>query len=597
MKKYILPVLTFVIVSFQSLAQNLNPTVEITNTYKATLMDIDKPKIDMAVPDSVLKFDLDFKYSIFDRPYKGAYLFSPYIMDMKPNPDAYRAKNLYIRAGAGYPFKPDLDFVFSPRFKSRFKMNIYGFHKSYIGNFTNISVAHEKSAGGPIALVSKNMKFFGPFEYGSAIHKGYDIFTRAGANGGYDWEKAGFTFDMGYYGIHTKDTLAGTALNMFVGKIGLYSKNNGENYFYYDARAGIRRGADYLDISGLGGQKLMINEFELEGTFGPVIGGSNKILVDAHILGVIYGSLINSHSGILAVTPHYVYEKDRWRMSLGVKFSTRQRSDAVFEGFSLNENPSQIFYPDVRIGYEVIRNHLNFFLKATGGNNMNSYISQKSDNHFFNPYFGRRVSRLSDNTVERLNASLGVEGNISENFKYNASAGVAIYNKGRLDAMYYKKLDSGIPIGNLAGVAFSDFNMVYASLNAVWDRDPVMIDGSFMFRSTDIYSNKVLGFEPARFSGNIRARYNWNNRVFVGVCTGFATERRGFAAPASGLAGNMVEVSIPEFYDLGITAEYKLSKKFSVWVTGGNLLNATIQRSPLYVDSGISLTAGICLNL
>ena len=284
-------------------------------------------------------------------------------------------------------------------------------------------------------------------------------------------------------------------------------------------------------------------------------------------------------------------------MSLGVKFSTRQRSDAVFEGFSLNENPSQIFYPDVRIGYEVIRNHLNFFLKATGGNNMNSYISQKSDNHFFNPYFGRRVSRLSDNTVERLNASLGVEGNISENFKYNASAGVAIYNKGRLDAMYYKKLDSGIPIGNLAGVAFSDFNMVYASLNAVWDRDPVMIDGSFMFRSTDIYSNKVLGFEPARFSGNIRARYNWNNRVFVGVCTGFATERRGFAAPASGLAGNMVEVSIPEFYDLGITAEYKFSKKFSVWVTGGNLLNATIQRSPLYVDSGISLTAGICLNL
>lgn len=588
--------MTFAIASSAAIAQNLNPTVEITNTYKARLLDIDKPQIEMAVPDTVLRFDLDFDYSIFDRPYKGAYAFSPYIMDMKPNPDALKGRSLYLRAGAGYPLRPSLDLIYSPKFKKSFRMNIYALHNSYIGNYANISVAHKKSPDGPLALLSNNQKSAGSIEY-YPYHKGYDMLTRAGVNGGYDWDKAGLTFDVGYYGIHTKDTLAATALNLFAGEVGFHSKNYSDNYFYYNAKAGIRTGSEHLDMAVTGPGKLSLTEFELNGTFGPVIGGSNRILVDAHILGILYGSLFSSHAGILSVTPHYLYEKDRWRLSLGVKFSTRQRSDEVFEGFSLNENPSQVFYPDVRMGYEAVRNRLNLYFKLTGGNDANSYLSQKALNHFFNPYSGRRLARLAENSVERFNASVGAEGNISDRFRYNLTAGFAMHSKGRIETVYYNNLDSGMPHGNMPGVAFNDFNLFYTTVSAVWDSDPIMIDGSFRFRDTDIFRNRIAGFEPARFSGSIRVRYNWSNRIFAGIHTDFAGSRRGCIYPAAGVTGEPFETLMPGFADLGLSAEYKLSRKFSVWVAGGNLLNMTIQRSPLYVDSGINFTAGICLNL
>lgn len=596
MKRYILPILFAAIPALQAGAQSLNPTVEITNTYKAALPGIEKPKIDMAVPDSLLKFDLDFDYSIFDRPYKGAYSFSPYIMDMKPKPDAYKAKKFYLRAGAGYSLHPVFDLVYSPEFKKPFNLNIYGFHKSYIGSYRNISAARKGSDDGPIRLVSDKEESFGGMEYGST-HNGYGMLTKTGISGGREWDKAGLSFDLGYYGIHSKDTLARTSLNMFSGKVSMHSKSKSDNYFYYDACAGIRSGSENLDIVGTGAQKLLLNEFEFDGTFGPVIGGSSKILVDAYILGLMYNSLFDSRVGIVAITPHYRYDSDRWRMSLGVKLSTRSRTDDIFEGFRLNDNKSQLVYPDARIGYEAVRNRLNLYAVVTGGDNANSYISQKRMNCFLNPYFGRKIGPFADNSVERINFRVGAEGNIAEKFRFNVNTGYAGYDNGRIEAVLYSGLESGVPRGNSAAVLFKDFKLAYAELQAVWDSDPLVVDCSLTYRNSDIFSNKLVGFEPARFSGNISGRYNWNNRIFAGVCIDFASMRRGYIGPAFEVSGDAVEASVPGFADLGLSAEYKFNKKFSVWLAGGNLLNMTIQRIPLYPDSGISLNAGICLNL
>ena len=47
-------------------AQNLNPTVEVTNQFEGKVMEVAKPVIDMAVPDSLLRFDLEFDYSVFE---------------------------------------------------------------------------------------------------------------------------------------------------------------------------------------------------------------------------------------------------------------------------------------------------------------------------------------------------------------------------------------------------------------------------------------------------------------------------------------------------------------------------------------------------
>ena len=49
--------------------------------------------------------------------------------------------------------------------------------------------------------------------------------------------------------------------------------------------------------------------------------------------------------------------------------------------------------------------------------------------------------------------------------------------------------------------------------------------------------------------------------------------------------------------NLGVYAEFAFTRKLSFWLRGDNLLNADIQRVPLYTEGGIGATVGICLNL
>ena len=190
-RMFIMPLSSFVCAA--AAAQNLDPTVVVSRDYEGKLMEVHKPKIEMAVPDSVLRFDLEFDYSVSDSPYKGAYDFTPYVLDMKPSPTYRHNSRLYLNAGAGYQFHPELDLVWSPALKSEaFKMNVFAHHRSYIGKWWNIAAA-DTDAGIVFDRVGKD-----------ALERdwsGEDLVSNAGFNGKYDWEDGALRFDAGYYGL------------------------------------------------------------------------------------------------------------------------------------------------------------------------------------------------------------------------------------------------------------------------------------------------------------------------------------------------------------------------------------------------------------
>ena len=159
-------------------AQNLDPTVEVTRAYVAGKVEVDKPAIRMAVPDTVLKFDMDFDYSVNLSPFRGSYKFTPYAVDVRPEPSRDYGKTFFLRAGAGYPLHPVADLVFTPRFgKAPFTMSVYGTHRSYFGNYRACSLA--------------------PFVEGTQTdsYKGYCSLTNAGINGRADWRTGYVSFD------------------------------------------------------------------------------------------------------------------------------------------------------------------------------------------------------------------------------------------------------------------------------------------------------------------------------------------------------------------------------------------------------------------
>ena len=52
-------------------AQDLDPTVEVSREYEGKLVEVHKPVLNMAVPDSLTHFALDFDYSVFANPYQS----------------------------------------------------------------------------------------------------------------------------------------------------------------------------------------------------------------------------------------------------------------------------------------------------------------------------------------------------------------------------------------------------------------------------------------------------------------------------------------------------------------------------------------------
>ena len=88
MKRYVIAASACLCVfALSASAQNYNPTVVVTNKYKAATETAQKGEIEMAVPDSLRHFNMTFDYSVFDKPYKGAYEFRPYSVEMKPSFD------------------------------------------------------------------------------------------------------------------------------------------------------------------------------------------------------------------------------------------------------------------------------------------------------------------------------------------------------------------------------------------------------------------------------------------------------------------------------------------------------------------------------
>ena len=577
--------------------QNLDPTVEVSRTFKATLMEIHKPVLEMEVPDSVTHFDLDFDYSVFESPYKGTYEFKPYVLNMKPQPDAWSGRKLFLRAGAGYPLHPVFDFVWSPDLQGKFRMSVYAMHRSYVGGYRNIVYMVESDR--PTGIL--NSRNTSATEGGNRIAwNGYDLLTRAGINGRTDWEKGIFSFDVGYYGLATKDSLLRRGYDALDANLRVRSVSDRERYFMYDIAFDYRYGEDKLNykLPVLGKQYLVEHNIGFDASLGPVLSRSHKVLIDIDADIAAYDAIYGYSSGRFAVTPRYVLEKGRWNLSAGVCFSL------LFNGgdtplISLRQEfaKGQYIYPDVKAGFELVKDHMDIYASVGGGDRTGKYSDLISGSHFIHPVYSGSLPLL-DNTVERISASIGLEGNIASRFNYDLKAGYRNYSNAPVFAVV-----SSIPdmSGDYAAtLGYTGYNMFYLSLDCGWRSEDVSANANFRYTNSDINGTRTVGagynpawgdgaqmafLAPSVFSGNVDVTYNWHKRVYAGVDCDFSLER------------NSSLCSLPGYADLGVYLEFKPTRLFSIWLRGGNLLDMTVQRTPLYAESGINFTAGICLNL
>ena len=524
-------ILAAAMVSAVAAAQNLDPTVEVSRAYEGNLVEVHKPTLEMSVPDSVQRFRLDFDYSVFDSPYKGS-----------------------------YEFNPVADIIWSPALKKGFKMNLYASHRSYIGDYRTI-----EQSGTNGELVRSDV---------AEPWKGADSRTDAGICGTYDWRKGAFSYDLAYLGIHSKDYIMKTrAFNGVNASMNVVSK--AARTFVYDVDLDYRFAAD----KGL----LNENYIALAADLGPQFKLAHRILFDIGAEMALYSTVQDWSSARMHFTPHYVYKKGRWHIDAGVRVDFLVATDNDAAPRSVERQ--QIVYPDVHVEFTAIRNAMNIYAEATGGNRINTYGDVVRRNHFADTAFfdGTRL----DATVERVNAALGLKGRIGTRFSYNIKGGYAGYANAMFDALYQT------PGANpTAGIGYSHCSKAYASLEWILDTERFRFDGTAGFAHYWGFEDIPGLFKPSSVTGDVSIEYNIRKRIFFGVDCEYASARKTVMPVADSL-----DFVIPGYADLGVNFEWVTSRKLSLWARGGNLLNMTIQRTPLYAQGGISFTVGICLNL
>ena len=518
-------------------AQNLDPTVVVTNTYAQQAGVVEKPSQLMEMPDSVLRFNLDFDYSALSVPYRGAYEFKPYLVELRPTNRPSGESLLYVSGGAGYTVHPELDVIWNPVQKDFFKLNVYGSHRSYLGQYRNIGLQG------------------GWFSHDGSYWGGANLRTVAGLNALYTWTGGRLEGDLRYRNIFASRPAAGANIRDSYNAVdfGLRLESEPDASLYYI----VRNRSTVMQAPQ--GKEAHVNTQAGIGTrFGE------------HYLRLgVMADIISTEpagAGNIAITPRYIFENGDFTFDLGAKVSFIFRSDNSF--YALPGAPGGYnfpLFPEARVTYCLVPDSIALYAAATGGYVMNTIESLSDENPFLASFAG-----TFDASIERVNACIGARGNISERFHYDLSAGYAL----RANALLWGFTDAQLPAFDYVG----KYHMFYARLESGWKGDRIDADVNVLFRKTSLNEQRL--FAPAMFEGNAKLVYNWGGRIRAGVTFEGMTERTAALG------------SLPGYADLGLLGDIQMTRNLGFWLKLGNLLDQTVQRVPFYAEKGIYFTVG-----
>ncbi|NLZ19999.1 MAG: hypothetical protein GXY24_07025 [Bacteroidales bacterium] len=523
-------------------AQNINQTVEVTNDYRTRFEDFQKQAPGMSVPDSLFRFDYDFDYSVFETPYRGSYEFSPYRIEVTPEARQRDGSRLYLRAGAGYAFHPQLEFAAQLLDEEDFKIGIVADMQGYAGNY------RLRNGGGVKA-------------------PGYDLSSSLALNGQYLRPKARLSYHFGYEGIHSGERVADPAFvagfnsGLVMGRIQSREAETGP--FFYDVELRYRYSGDSFpkswDPSHVGASNI-----HAAASFGPVLQEKYKILfdltADIDMLrkdGVAFGGSVAA--GVMTVKPHLDFRFGK------IDFDAGLRMGATVTG----EDRRFVLAPDVTARLALADYDMELYAGVSGGPVLQGHDDLKRLQHFF-PLTAGNTAVVSR---EKLRIRAGAVGRWGSRLQYEFEGG------------YVSALS--MPIASLLSVTTADLTAAYVQARGMWTSPRLEVDGGFRYAYMRLAA-AAPGYSPSALTVDLRGVYNWEQRTRAGVFLQAASLRKSL--------GGVYE-DIPGYVNLGLTGEFRFDARWTLWAEAGNLLGMAIERMPGYIEKSPYLTLGFSMKL
>lgn len=601
MNRYVTAFACFCVFSAAMEAQNYNPTVVVTNKYSAVTENARKGEIEMAVPDSVRRFDMTFDYSVFDRPYRGAYEFSPYSVKMRPSSESRRVGKFYLDAGLGYTLHPELEMVYAPVSNGRLSLDIYGRHRSFAGDYRKVGLDGRRRLTG---LESEGKRqYWGDWNY--------DMDNGAGLSFRYDWSGVGLTADVAYAGIQQRDWLRSRSLDKGTAEVRVFSKDTvgrgvrfetwaryGLAHDCMNPKYGVILGGSGPDRSGM---SLGEHSFKAGVRFDVSARNKGRFVMDinADVASYMnaevpsYMSAMNHTAALFELAPGYRLNLKGWSFDLGLKIDVPFVSSGAG---AENDAKSQYVYPALKIRYDFTRLPLGLWLAVEGGERMNSYTSIVGEyRHYGMSSPGLFSHPVLGNTVERVKASFGLSGRIRSVFGYEAfvsysERATSPLESVRTDSLVYGDVVEKLPLYDLS---YASSGLLRAGADAHYSDDWGRVDLGLRYNGLFVRDDDSEYIAPAALTGDLSVSFNIMKRIYAGVGCEFSTARRGRMTAGSDA---LTDYSIPAYGEPYFSAEFRYSRSLSFWLKGCRLTGQTIQRMPLYAERGPELTAGVRLS-
>lgn len=548
----------FLICIFQCVlaaAQNLTPTVRITNSFKAGGVEGERVSIPVTVPDSLANFDYKFDYSIFSTPYKGAYEFRPYSVSFSPEPELSDEKSFWLRAGAGYSLHPEIQAVWNPVRKSGLKVNVHQDLYGYLGDYRSMANTVLNKLDENSLLTIKDHFF-----------QGYDLSETFGADAKWVHNDAAFSFGADYRGIFAKDNFLTSHFNAMRLRAGYVTPEKSKVHFKLGVKFDLS-GDNYPDLNVIDRTVFRENRFVADGDVAPSISDKFDLNVGYTLFYAGYSSMGTGWADNtfgFSVRPTFRFHNDVFRLKAG--------ADICYAGSGVKVAPL------VDFSILVLDRRMDVYARSTGGYDFTTYSSLKETDHWFNAGYCNGVSQKYD----YFNVSAGVRGSIFGRLQYDVNAGYAM----TADMPMYTFLLNGYRLSPSLG--FGTCNVFSATARIAWRSQSFDADGSLVYRSTNLGDNAEFLDFPA-FTANVRVLYNYRHRIFGGV--------RMECATARGITLASTRMNVPAYVDLGLYGEYRMTAKLAFWLQAVNLLNQPVQRVPMHVEQGIGATVGVRLDL
>ncbi len=540
-------------------AQGHNQEVTIVAPYQPTISDATKMTLTPRIEDTVVNVP-PMHYAIHSEP-----IYSPIeVKPLKPafveiNPEETYRRN-YLKAGFGNYTTPYGEFFSNSLRSDKFAL---GFHLRHLSSQGKIKDYANSS-------FSQNL--------GEIYGKRY--FKNSVLSAGIDYKRNvvryyGFK-PSDYAGISITDDQLKQRFSTVSATVGYKSNYKREGKSDYDATIDFYNLTDLYETGemmiALDGNLNTRNEF-----WDFVKSQELGVDLDAKYYHNA-DSLQSRGTAVVSLRPYINLDFDYLSVYLGV------------EGAFAGDSASRFYvYPEVRISYQVIPDHLRFYLSATGGLKRNSFKSVSDVNPWVNSIFPL------GNTSTQYDIAGGLTGDVKEIVDYNFKVSYAhvenmLFYVNDFFSDFSPEIQSNLA-NKFTGI-YDDVNLTSVILEVVYHQSE-FLDILFTagYRHYDMKTQEEPWHKPA-FDAVATGRYRLNDKIRLWTDVFFQSK---LYAPTweDVWGGRVMKVYQRSCYaDINLGGEYRFTDRISAFLQLNNVAAVQYYRWYNYPTQRFNLLGG-----